>query len=61
MNYLTRAAEIYQLGQRLIFSLGHLAGYLKKNDCSEKTDGVMYSISMNFSARVVKGKNKIEL
>ncbi|MCK9635145.1 MAG: hypothetical protein M0R41_02555 [Methylobacter tundripaludum] len=59
MNYLTKAAEIYQLGQRLIFSLGYLVGCIKKNDCPEKTDGAMYSISMNFSARIVKGKNKI--
>ncbi|TRX00746.1 hypothetical protein [Candidatus Methylobacter oryzae] len=61
MNELTNVVKIWQLIQRLIFPLGDLARYCKKNDSSEKTDGAMYSISMNFSAKIIKGKNKVEL
>lgn len=58
MNDLSKAVQKYQLMQRLIFLFGHVVGYSKKNDSNEKANGMMFSISMNFSAKIMKGKNK---
>lgn len=57
MSDLTATVQKYQLVQRLIFLLGHVVGYSKKSDSHEKADGMMYSVLMNFSVKITKGKN----
>lgn len=61
MNDLSKVIQKYQLVQRLIFLLGHVVGHGKKTDNHEKMNGMVYTISMNFSAKIIKGKNEVGL